>query len=82
MELIPSTTSLPCPGALIPLSIINEYHWDKTDISYSAEAHLYCSAQTSVFSHIVLNSDVNTFKKIHQTFAMCGISGRILFAII
>ena len=28
---------------------------------YIAEAHLYCSAQPSIFSHISLNDDVNTF---------------------
>ena len=57
MELRPSTTSFPCPGVLIPQSNIIEWHWDKTDIRYSAEAHIYCSAQPSVFSHIVLNVD-------------------------
>ena len=33
----------------------------KTDIRYSAEAHIYWSAQISVFSHIILNVDVSTF---------------------
>ena len=33
---------------------------DITDIRYSAEAHLYCSAQPSVFYHIVLNNVINT----------------------
>ena len=28
---------------------------------YSAEAHIYFSAQPSVFSHIVINVDVSTF---------------------
>ena len=38
-----------------------EDNWDKTDIRYSAEAHTYCSAQPSVFSHIELNVYVSTF---------------------
>ena len=32
-----------------------------TDSRYSAESHMYCSAQPSVFSHILLNDVVNTF---------------------
>ena len=32
---------------------------DVTDLRYSAEAHLYFSAQASVFSHIVRNDVVN-----------------------
>ena len=61
MSLIPSTTSLPWPGALIPRSIIIEKSWDKTEIRYSAEAYIYCSAKPSVFYHVVLNVDVSTF---------------------
>ena len=61
MALRPSTTSLTCTVSLIPQSIIIEKHWGKTDIRYSAEAHIYCSAQPSVFSHIVLNDSANTF---------------------
>ena len=34
---------------------------NETCIRYSAEAHLYCLAQPSVFSHIVINNFVNTF---------------------
>ena len=60
MALRTSTTSLPCPGALIPRSIIIELNWYKTDIRYSAEAHQYCSAQPSVFFHILPNFDVST----------------------
>ena len=52
---------MPCPGALMPQSIIMEKVWDITDIRYSAEAHIYCSAQPSVFSHILLNDVVITF---------------------
>ena len=33
---------------------------DITDIRYSTEAHLYCSAQPSVFYYIVINDVVNT----------------------
>ena len=61
MELRPSTNYFPWTGAIIPLSIIIEKHGDKTDIRYSAEAHLYCSAQPSIFTHIVLSVDVSTF---------------------
>ena len=61
MALRPLTTTLPLPGAITPRSIIIDKNWYKIDISYSAEAHLYCSAQPSVFSHIVLNVDVSTF---------------------
>ena len=84
MILRPSTTSLPCTGALIPWPIVIEWLWDKTGIRYSAEAHLYCSAQPSSFYHIVLNADVNIFffKQSNQTFDVCGIIGRILFDII
>ena len=32
-----------------------------TDMRYSAEAHLCCSSQTSVFYHIILNDTINTF---------------------
>ena len=56
-----STTSSPCPGALKPQSIITQEHCDITDISYSIEAHQYCSSQSSVFYHILLNDDVNNF---------------------
>ena len=59
LVLMPATTSLPCPGALILRSIIIEWFWDKTDMRYSDEAHLYCSAQPSVFSHIVINFDIS-----------------------
>ena len=55
MALIPSTTSLPFPGVLITQSIIIELLWDKNDMRYSDGTHIYCSAQPSVFSHIVLN---------------------------
>ena len=34
---------------------------NETGIIYSAEAHLYCSAQPSVFSHILLNDVLNPF---------------------
>ena len=61
MALRTSTTYLPCTGTLIPQSTIIEWHWDKTDMRYSAEAHQYCSAQPSVFTHIVINADVSTF---------------------
>ena len=61
MTLIPYTTSFPLPVALIPQSIIIEEHFYITDIRYSAEAHIYCSAQSSLFSHIVPNADVNNF---------------------
>ena len=49
MTMSPYNTSLPLPGALMPQSIITEYYCDITDISYSAEAHLYCS--TRVFPY-------------------------------
>ena len=52
MSLIPSTTYFPCPGALIPRSTIIEWRWYKNDIIYSVVAHIYCSAQPSVSSHI------------------------------
>ena len=29
--------------------------WEKNDIRYSEEAHIYCSAQPTLFPHIVLN---------------------------
>ena len=61
MALIPSTTYMPCPGSLIPQESLIKWHLYKTDIRYSAEAHLYLSAQPSVFSHIVLNFDVSDF---------------------
>ena len=61
MSLRPSTTYFPCPGALIPRSIIPEYYCDITDISCSAKAYLYCSAQSSLFFHILLNYDINNF---------------------
>ena len=34
---------------------------NETDIRYSAESRMYCSAQPSVFSHILINDIVNTF---------------------
>ena len=61
MELRTSTTSLTCPGLLIPRSNIFDRSWDKTYMRYSAEAHLYCSAQPEVFSHIVPNVDISFF---------------------
>ena len=61
MDLISPTTYFPYTGELISRSIITEKHCDITDVRYSAEAHIYCSAQPSVFFHIVLNDDVNTF---------------------
>ena len=30
-------------------------------MKYSSEEHIYCFARPSVFSHIVLNADVNSF---------------------
>ena len=38
-----------------------KYHCDITDKRYSAEAHLYCSAQPSVFSQILDNDIFNKF---------------------
>ena len=61
MALRPLTTSLSCPYALIPQSIISNQHWDITDIRYSVEAHLYCSPQPSIFFHILLNANVNNY---------------------
>ena len=40
------------------------YNWvtlGQNYIRYSAEARIYCSAQPSLFPHIVLNVDVSTF---------------------
>ena len=84
MALIPLTTYLTFPGALIPWPIIIDKHWDITDIMYSSEANLYCYAQLSVFSQIVINYDANIFYffKFNQTFDVRGNSGNILFAII
>ena len=68
-----STTSLSCPGALIPQSNIIYWPWDKTDMRYSYVAHIYCSAQPSVFSHIVLNVDVsNCFNSSIKSF-LCAV---------
>ena len=39
----PSKTPFPFPGSLIPWSIIIVWHWDITDIRYSAEVHIYIS---------------------------------------
>ena len=61
MALRPLTTYLRFPGALTPQSIIFEKHWEKIDISYRAEVNLYCSAQPSVFSQIVIKYDANNF---------------------
>ena len=59
MTLRPLNTSFSCPGTLIPQSIITDSNWYINDKSYSAEAHLYLSAQPSVFYHIVINAEVN-----------------------
>ena len=61
MALIPSTISVTYIGALIPQSIITEWYYYITYIRYITEAHIYCSAQPSVFSHILLNDEVNNF---------------------
>ena len=55
MALRKYTTYLPCPGALIPRSIIIENSCDNIDVSYNAVAHLWHPEQPSVFSHIVIN---------------------------
>ena len=34
---------------------------------YNAEAHICCSAQPSVFYHIVLNAEVNTFPSFNSS---------------
>ena len=78
MELIPSTTSLTCRGALILLSIITEYHCNITDIRYSAKSHIYWSAQPPVFSRISVNDGVHYFLRLELQW---GIGGSILFAI-
>ena len=54
MALRPSTNYLPCPGALIPQSVITENTCDNIFISYNAVAYLYFSEQPHVFYHIVL----------------------------
>ena len=43
---------------------------------YSAEEHLYCSAQPSVFSHIVLNDDANNFRSFNSS------TERLLFGVV
>ena len=48
-------------GALIPRSNIIEWRWDETDIRYSDVEYLYCSAQPSVSSYIVLNYEISLF---------------------
>ena len=41
MALRPLPNSFPFPGSLIPQSIITNYHFDITHITYSAETHKY-----------------------------------------
>ena len=50
----PSTTSLKFPGAFIPWPIITEHLCDNMDNNYNTVAHIYSSAQTSVFYHSVI----------------------------
>ena len=59
MALIQLIIFLPYLGSLIPISIITDEHWNITDIRYSIEAHIYCSAKLLVFFHIVINDAVN-----------------------
>ena len=40
---------------------------------YSADAHLYCSAQPSEFSHIVLNVDVRFFLNSSIKSLLCAV---------
>ena len=54
VSLRPSTTSLPCPGALAPRSIIILQACDNIDNKYITVAHPQCSEQSYLFFHIVL----------------------------
>ena len=56
----PSTTSLPFNGSPTSLSIMMLYACDNIYNKYSAVTYQYCSAQPSIFSHIVLMSAKNT----------------------
>ena len=55
MSFRPYNNYIPFPGVLITRSVITENSCDNIDISYNALANLYCLAQESVFSHIILN---------------------------
>ena len=50
----PYTTSLLCPGALIPYSIFLLWDSNNTDNKNRAVLHLQCSAQPSIFFHLLL----------------------------
>ena len=51
-----STTSLPCPGALIPQSILILQACDNINNRYNYVSHLQCSTNPSVLSHSVLDT--------------------------
>ena len=53
MALITSTTSLPCTGALMSRSIINEYHYDIPDMRYSEGEHLYYLSLSREIKHFL-----------------------------